>query len=139
MKNKVIIVVGVILALIIGFVIGKIYGDKHHSFSTNDGINGIAVFENISDEIGYGIEFEKGQNPLNIAIYNGTLKIKIAKGDDTIYDAELDKWEDVTVDIPETGYYQVMLSGKNATGVLKYPVTENTNSDMDEIPDIIDE
>ena len=136
MKNKVIIAVGVIIALVIGFLIGKNYGDKHHSFSTNDGINGVTVFENISDEVGYGIEFEKGQVPLNVTIYDGTLKVKIVKGDNTVYETEFDKWQDVMVDIPETGYYQVMISGKNATGLLKYPVTTNVNTD--EVPDIVE-
>ena len=139
MKNKVIIIVGVIVVLIIGFVIGNVYGNKHHSFRINDGVNGVAIFENISDEAGYGIEFEKGQVPLNVAVYGGTLALKIMKGEDTIYEAEFDKWQDITVDIPETGYYQVMLSGKNATGILKYQVNENINADIDEIPDIINE
>ena len=137
MKNKVIIVVGVIVVLIIGFVIGKIYGDKHHSFSVNDGINGVTIFENISDEIGYGIMFQEGNVPVNVAIYNGTVNVKITKGEDKILDAEFDKWQDVNIDIPETGYYQVMISGKNATGILKYPVNNNTNSNINEIPDII--
>ena len=138
MKNKVIIAVGVIVALVIGFVIGKIYGDKHHSFSTNDGINGMTVFENISDEVGYGIEFEAGQVPLNFAIYGGKLKVKITKENETVYEAELDKWQDAMVDIPETGYYQVTISGKNATGVMRYPVTENSSSSMNEVPDIVE-
>ena len=139
MKNKAFIIVGAIIVLIIGFIIGKIYGDKHHTYSTNDGINGIAIFENISDEIGYGIEFQHGQVPLNVAIYNGKLKLKITKGEETIYEEEFDKWQDVTVNIPETDYYQVMLSGDKATGILKYPVTENKVSDVNHIPLVINE
>ena len=139
MKNKIIIGVSAVVILIVGFIIGKVYGDKHHNFTTNDGINGITIFENISDEVGYGIELEEGEVPFNIAIYGGKLKMKIAKGEETIYEGEIDKWQDVSVNVPEAGMYQLMISGEKATGIIKYPVSENTISDITEVPDIINE
>jgi len=139
MKNKFFIIIGIIIALIIGFMLGNVYGDKTHSFSTNDGVNGVAIFENISDGAGYGIEFEEGQVPLNIAIYDGTLHLKIAKGEKTIYEEDFDKWQDITVDIPEAGFYQVLLSGKKATGIVKYPAYENSGTEnVDIISEIFD-
>ena len=136
MKNKVIIVLGAIIILIIGIVLGAICGDKKHTYSINDGTIGVAFFENLSDEVGYGIGFQEGKVPINVAIYNGTVKVTITKGENKILDEEFDKAKDITIDIPETGYYKVMISGKNATGIFKYPVVENTNSNMDEIPEL---
>ena len=135
-KNVIILVLVAIIVLIIGFLLGNVYGDKKHNYSINDGVLGVVFFENISDEMGYGIEFEEGQVPINVAIYNGTVKVTITKGENKILDEEFDKAKDITIDIPETGYYKVMISGKKATGILKYPVVENTNSNMSEIPEL---
>ena len=137
MKNNMIMIIGIIIALIIGFIIGNMVGNNHHEFATNDGMNGCVFFENISNEVGYGIYFKEGLVPLNVSIYKGSLKIKILKGEDTVYETELEKGQDVVANIPEKDYYTVMLSGKNATGLLKYPVFGVENDDINNIPDII--
>jgi len=136
MKNTIYIVIGVIAALVVGLLIGYFLGDKNHTYSVNDGVNGVIVLENSSGDFGYGIEFQEGQVPINVAVYSGTAKISILKGEDVLFEEEFDKSKDIKVDIPKVDYYKVMISGKNITGIIKYPVSDSTNSNVDKIPEL---
>ncbi len=90
---------------------------------------GIVSFSDVSKEINLGIDLTEGDNPITITLDKGKLHVEIIKYDTTddggvagtpIYSGDFKKSDTVTVNVPESRYYALKLSGDKATGTMQY-------------------
>lgn len=126
MKKKILIVVAVVVIIAVVFCV---YSKMNKATLSNDGINGVVSFEKLGAETGYGIDIDQGEFPMDVKLEKGKLNIQIKKGNDVIFEeTNIDESKNVIANIPETGFYIVMLSGKSATGTMNYPVSESRNA-----------
>ena len=133
MKKIILIVVAVVVIIAAVFCV---YSKMNKATLTNDGINGVVNFEKLGADTGYGIDIDQGEFPMDVKLEKGKLNIKITKGNDVIFEeTNIEASKEVVANIPETGFYIVMLSGKNATGSMNYPVSESKNAPV--IGDIV--
>ena len=133
MKKSIVIVVAVVVLIVVGFVF---YSMINKPTLTNDGINGVVTFEKLGADTGYGIDIDEGEFPMDLKLEKGKLNIKISKGNDVIFEeTDIEESKQVVANIPETGFYMIMISGKNATGTINYPVSDSSNSPV--IGDIV--
>ena len=127
MKRIIIILATVVvLCAIIG--IGTKYYESTKGQMSSDTTKGTASFEKISYDTGFGVDADKGEFPIDIELTSGILNIKISKGNDVIFEeTNIDASKKEIVTIPETAFYFITISGKNASGSLKYPVSDSKN------------
>ena len=130
--KKVLCIIGAIIIVLIACIIVTKVIPK--GYLTNDG-EGTAEFERLSYEAGFGLDIDAGEFPMNVELSKGKLNIKIVKGQDTFFEVtDITESQEIVANIPETGYYIIMLSGKRAEGKIKYPVSESSNTpDIDGI------
>lgn len=126
MKWKIVIIAIIIVVLLSAGIVGFMWFKNSRGKVVNDGITGIANFKNIgSYESGFGVDIEAGEFPVGIELLKGSLNIKITKNDEVIFEEnDIEESKNIVANIPETGYYFIMLSGKDAVGSLNYPVRQ---------------
>lgn len=130
--KKVIATIAIIVLVIVAFII---YERVNRGTANNDGIAGVITFEKLTSDTGYGIDIDQGEFPIDINLTKGKLNIKISKGDNVVFEEnDIVESKNEVISIPEGGNYIFTISGKKATGTIKYPVTENAYT-----PDIVKE
>lgn len=83
--------------------------------------DGLVYFTDVNDPIDMEVNLVKGPQKLDITMDNGeVLRVVIAKGDEKVYEGEIVFTGALDVDIPEDGAYTLTISGKHASGDLKY-------------------
>ncbi len=121
--KKVIAIVAIVVLVIVGLVV---YERLNRGQANNDGIAGVITFEKIGSDTGYGMDIDQGEFPIDIDLVKGELNIKISIGNKIVFEEKnIVESKSEVINIPESGYYIFTISGKNATGTIKYPVTEN--------------
>lgn len=124
--KKTLCIIGVILLVVIVAVL--IIKLTPKGSVTNDG-NGNAEFDRLTYEAGFGLDIDAGEFPIDVEIEKGKLNIKIVKGNETVYEqTDIEESQHIDINIEKNGYYFMMLSGKKASGKIKYPVAESTNN-----------
>jgi len=130
--KKLIAVIVVIVVAIAGFAV---YNYLNKAEISNDGTIGVTTFENLTEETGFGFDVDEESIPLEINLTKGELDIKITDGKNVIFEeTDITESKVETVNFPNPGYYFLMLSGKKATGTVKYPVAKNSYT-----PSLVDE
>ena len=120
--KKVIICIVIIVVCISGFVF---YNIKNKPEIQNDGINGIATFKHLGAKSGYGISIKEGDFPIDITIEKGKLNLEISNSKGIVFEeTNITESKQVVASIPESGFYILSLSGKRATGSIKYNVSD---------------
>ena len=127
MKKGIIVIIIILICACVCFFA---YNKMNQPISEHDGVTGVITFEKLSNSpIGYGVEFKESEIPFNIDLTSGTLKLEVLRNGNVIFESEFDSSESTTINIPEDGLYLIQISGKKATGKIKYEVSdiEKTN------------
>ncbi len=126
MKKVAIIVAIVVVVLAVIFAVINLLPQGTGS---HDGTSGIITFDKLSSEIGYGFDASQGEFPMDVEIAKGSLNIKITGENNYLFEKnDITNSEKVALKIPETGYYFITLSGKKASGTIKYPVSDTAST-----------
>ena len=126
MKKGILIAAVVIIVLVIGIVALKVLPKEK---LVNYGDKGEAEFSNLTSESGFGLDIDEGVFPLTVELEKGELNIKITNGNGVIFEqTNIAESQEIEVNIPENGYYIMLLSGKKAEGKIKYQVADSKNN-----------
>ena len=83
--------------------------------------DGFVYFTDINEPITLDVNLVEGSQFLEITMDNGTnLHVEIRQGTKTVYEGDIEFTGELEMNIPEEGAYQMVLSGKNASGDLHY-------------------
>ncbi|MBQ1413919.1 MAG: hypothetical protein IIY93_12110 [Clostridia bacterium] len=131
-KTLISICVGMMLMVLSAVLLTGCGGDGDSSDSGKGTLNeeaGIVSFSDVSKELSFGIDLTEGDNPITITLDQGKLHVEIIKYDTAddgsvagtpIYSGDFKKSDTVTVNVPESRYYTLNLSGEKATGTMQY-------------------
>ena len=120
--KKIIICIVIIMVCVGGFVF---YELKNKPEVQNDGINGIATFKRLGSKTGFGVSIKEGEFPIDITLEKGKLNIEISNSKGVVFEQnDITESKQVVASISESGYYIIYLSGKGATGSMKYNVSD---------------
>ncbi|MBQ4397118.1 MAG: hypothetical protein II828_06310 [Clostridia bacterium] len=131
-KTLISICIGMMLMVLSAVLLTGCGGDGDSSDSGKGTLNeeaGIVSFSDVSKELSFGIDLTEGDNPITITLDQGKLHVEIIKYDTAddgsvagtpIYSGDFKKSDTVTVNVPESRYYTLNLSGEKATGTMQY-------------------
>lgn len=129
-KTLISICVGMMLMVLSAVLLTGCGGDSNDKGKgTVNEETGIVSFSDVSKEINLGIDLVEGDNPITITLDKGKLHVEIIKYDTTddgkvagtpIYSGDFKKSDTVTINVPESRYYALNLSGNKATGTMQY-------------------
>lgn len=130
MKKGIIAIIIILVCVCVCFIV---YAKINQPIAAHDGIEGVITFEKLSNSpIGYGVEFKESEIPFNIELTSGTLKLEVLRNGNLVFESEFDLSESTIINIPEDGLYLIQISGKKATGTIRYEVNDSEETNVTE-------
>ena len=131
MKKGIIAIIIILVCVCVCFIV---YAKINQPIAAHDGIEGVITFEKLSNSpIGYGVEFKESEIPFNIELTSGTLKLEVLRNGNLVFESEFDSSESTIINIPEDGLYLIQISGKKATGTIRYEVNDSEETNVTEV------